>query len=109
MNTYLNIVLIVEQRCKRKMTKSELIRFLEPYKRTMFGDPKYGEVSVAEIIEALEGQRTGKWIIEHTGNGWNDWDNITCDRCGFSLIKVSELRDLHFCPHCGAKMVVENE
>ena len=38
------------------MTKSELIRFLEPYKRTMFGDPKYGEVSVAEIIEALEGQ-----------------------------------------------------
>ena len=46
------------------MTKSELIKFLKPYKRTMFGDPKYGEVSVAEIIEALEEQNSGVNSIE---------------------------------------------
>lgn len=73
------------------MTKSELIRFLEPYKRTMFGDPKYGEVSVAEIIDALEEQNSGV--------NRNIW---TCPNCGGTFTFQS-------CPHCNAEMEVEHE
>ena len=81
------------------MTKNKALNMLKN-----LAVPIHAEPAFDLAIEALEEQKTGKWIVEHTGNGWNDWDNITCDQCGFSLIKVSELRDLHFCPHCGAKM-----
>lgn len=42
------------------MTIDEMIEILKPYKNWMFGDQKYGEVSVKDIIEALKGQKEGE-------------------------------------------------
>ena len=45
----------------------------------------------------------GKWIVEHTGNGWS---NITCSECGY---KIDKARKYNFCPNCGADMKGDTE
>jgi hypothetical protein len=46
--------------------------------------------------------RHGKWIRKHIGNGWNDWDSLTCSECNFYIEKPQFVGN--FCPNCGAKM-----
>lgn len=43
----------------------------------------------------------GKWKIEYTGDGWNDYIDVTCTNCG-KTIKRGE--PYNFCPNCGADM-----
>ena len=49
----------------------------------------------------LANRPTGKWIKEHSGNGWNDWWNITCPFYGK---KFEKLDPTNYCPNCGARM-----
>ena len=86
------------------MTKNELTKFLKPYKRTMFGDPKYGEVSVAEIIEALEEQRTGKWIAYKGMQPPELHGKHYCSNCYHAIHLASNGNVYNYCPNCGAKM-----
>ena len=43
-------------------------------------------------------------LIEVEGNGWGEWDNLTCKRCGKKHKKVAWPNEWHYCPNCGAKM-----
>lgn len=43
-----------------------------------------------------------EWIVEHSGNGWNDWCNLTCPKCGKKHERVPYY--YNFCPKCGVKM-----
>ena len=43
----------------------------------------------------------GKWKIKYTGDGWNDYIDVTCTNCG-KTIKHGE--PYNFCPNCGADM-----
>ena len=61
-------------------------------------------------IEALSKDTTiddiqYEWIVEHGGNGWNDWCNLTCPKCGKKHEKVPYYYNL--CPNCGARMKSE--
>lgn len=44
---------------------------------------------------------TGEWIVERSGNGWNDWLNVTCSVCGKKFERTDKT---NFCPSCGADM-----
>ena len=43
-----------------------------------------------------------EWIVEHSGNGWNDWCNLTCPKCGEKHEKVPYY--YNFCPKCGTRI-----
>lgn len=50
-----------------------------------------------------------KWLVEHTGNGWNDWINLTCPNCGFTMEKITRsVESYKCCPSC-AKLLVGEE
>lgn len=51
-------------------------------------------------IKALEGQKTGAWIIHDHGTTW--W--YKCSKCGMAGDQSDR-----FCKHCGAKMEVVHE
>ena len=93
------------------MTIDKMIEILKPYKNSMFGDPKYGEVSVAEIIEALKEQKEGKWIMKSDGFIFRqEWG--VCSNCGNTLDFAglnAGRGNGNFCPNCGAKMDIEHE
>lgn len=46
-------------------------------------------------------ERTGKWVVEHSGNGWNEWTNYTCSECNK---KFNKFYTSNYCPNCGVKM-----
>lgn len=42
-----------------------------------------------------------KWIVEHTGNGWDDWIDLTCPNCGFKMERIEHsVEHYRCCPHC---------
>ena len=43
-----------------------------------------------------------EWIVEHSGNGWNDWENLICPKCGEKHEKVPYY--YNFCPKCGERI-----
>ena len=45
----------------------------------------------------------GEWERNHIGNGWDDWDEIKCPKCGYYDRRPSFPID-GFCPACGAPM-----
>ena len=47
----------------------------------------------------------GKWEIERTGNGWNEWAIATCSNCGSKYENWK--KPFNFCPHCGSKNKAE--
>ena len=57
---------------------------------------------LVEDAPTIEPERTGKWIHSH---GYTTIDGhdmfIICSECGHSYIS---LKDMRFCPNCGAKM-----
>ena len=60
-------------------------------------------------IEALSKDATidstqYEWIVEHSGNGWNDWVNLICPKCGEKHERVPDY--YNFCPNCGERMKV---
>lgn len=52
-------------------------------------------------IEAIEEPKTGRWIEEYNGNGWNDYWDYTCSVCEKTLKRGEPYP---YCPNCGAKM-----
>ena len=65
--------------------------------------PHISEEDRELVRKAIEGSqpKTGEWIEEITGNGWNEWVNLTCDQCGSKFEKAGAWL---YCPVCGAKM-----
>ena len=53
--------------------------------------------------EQVEKVWKGKWITKHVGNGWDDWDQVTCSVCGYHNYKPDFPLD-GFCPMCGSAM-----
>lgn len=45
-----------------------------------------------------------EWIVEHSGNGWDDWENLICPKCGEKHERVPY--HYNFCPDCGERMKV---
>ena len=43
-----------------------------------------------------------EWIVEHSGNGWNDWENLICPKCGEKHERVPYY--YNFCPKCGERI-----
>ena len=48
-----------------------------------------------------------EWIVEHSGNGWNDWENLICPKCGKKHERVPYY--YHFCPNCGERMKISKD
>ena len=83
------------------MTNEEAIKRLERFKKQalneFIGEPEdYPALDMA--IEALEGQKTGKWI-DWLGTG-NEWE---CSECRCSIESHGGIA-YNYCPICGAKM-----
>lgn len=101
------------------MIKEEAIEILSDMRAeyNIFSDDeeeatRYHALSWA--IQALnEQQRTGRWIIKD--NPKIRWYRVTCSECGEDVTSVIPLIGFFpnvkalwdFCPHCGAKMEVE--
>ena len=68
------------------------------------------EAITGELPSAQPERKTGKWIGHSLQNGLYSLDEDTCSVCGHSFYQISETGCLwNYCPHCGAKMEVENE
>ena len=55
----------------------------------------------------VHSERPAEWIKEIEGNGWNEWENITCSHCGAKVEKVKYLgggKRWNYCPNCGSYM-----
>lgn len=50
-----------------------------------------------------------EWIIEHSGNGWNDWINLICPHCNTKYFKITWYSDWNYCPKCGKKLKLNKE
>jgi len=55
-------------------------------------------ITAADVVEV----KRGKWKRKHTGNGWDDWDNLTCPECGEHYRNPNF--PANYCPNCGADM-----
>lgn len=55
----------------------------------------------------VQAVRHGKWRRKHVGNGWDDWDAITCSECSFYIHKPDFVGN--YCPNCGARMDGEQQ
>lgn len=64
-------------------------------------------MKLAHELAAVNLNKSGKWIKEYEGNGWNSWDNLTCSLCETKF--VNPTFPMNFCPKCGAKMELEKE
>ena len=85
------------------MTKEEAVKILKGIDGFCGDLPEDGnlvEEAWQMAIEALEGQKIGKWVIHDHGTTW--W--YKCSECG----KAGDSDD-RFCKHCGAKMEIEHE
>ena len=58
-----------------------------------------------QIQRGEEPRAHGWWIVEHAGNGWNDWTNLTCSLCGNKIEKATGIHN--YCPACGGGMDLE--
>ena len=92
-----------ERRKERAMTKTEATEWMKDIKAYLTsGDPVW-DIDIMEqvcnmAIEALEGQKTGKWI-DWLGTG-NEWE---CSECRCSIESHGGIA-YNYCPICGAKM-----
>lgn len=59
------------------------------------------EELVEKIKEECQHERTGEWLEEHSGNGWNEWTNYICSECNE---KFNKFYASNYCPNCGARM-----
>jgi len=92
---------------KMKMTREEAISQLSDmradYNCFSNEEPKYCALSMG--IEALNEQKTGKWIV--------DDEYIDCSYCRrekWSRVPYEQLvSGFRFCPNCGARMEVDDE
>lgn len=55
----------------------------------------------ADTIEAVPVVH-GEWVRKHIGNGWDDWDALTCSVCDKYYEKPNY--PTNYCPNCGADM-----
>ena len=55
------------------------------------------DIPTADVRENVR----GKWKIEYTGDGWNDYIDVTCTNCGKT---IKHGKPFNFCPNCGAEM-----
>ena len=63
--------------------------------------------TLSEAIEALQEQKTGKWIA-HDCLGQPSIDNDVCSACGTRFYQIAETGCIwNYCPNCGAKMEEE--
>lgn len=61
--------------------------------------PTCQDILLNEAMELLKVQKTGRWIYEN-----DDPLMIPCSICGY---KVFRHNNTPYCPHCGAKMDLE--
>ena len=91
------------------MTREEAIEILNDDAYVLYEDDSpYNRQAYDMAIEALREQKKGKWISQ-VGGGY------CCSKCGrYALHDVDGKFALLFakskyCPHCGAKMEVQDE
>lgn len=69
-----------------------------------------GRRSLEAVLSAINEQPTieavpvvhGEWKRKHIGNGWDDWDSLTCSECGEYYERPNF--PTHYCPNCGCRM-----
>ena len=92
--------------------RKELVKWLKDvgdYLKSL-ENTKLDRKLVGKIIDHIEAMSTveaepvlhGKWIRQHMGDGWDDWDSLTCSECNFYIEKPQFVGN--YCPNCGAKM-----
>ena len=98
----------------------EAIDEVDFYSLNKFGKLVSGATGVEEafykasdVYKALESipsadkvGQVGKWIMKCSGDGWNDYFDFTCPKCGKKYKKDRDdiLYDSNYCPNCGARM-----
>ena len=95
------------------MTNAETIKAIKVIKEAMtFGIPaldRYNAEVWDTVIEALEGQKTSKWIVfavDDMMGRRTGYMRLTCDHCGHRRIIHWGEKPPTFCESCGAKMEV---
>ena len=58
------------------------------------------------IINRIKSKMKMKtWIAEFSGDGWNDYFDITCPYCGKKYLKDDGAIEFgKYCPNCGKKV-----
>lgn len=92
------------------MTKGEAVNWIinlsAAIGKIQHQDLWHYEQALAEIkgmLEAETVQKTGHWINRSLNILYPEWERYICSSCG----KCSNNYD--YCPHCGARMVGEEE
>ena len=86
---------------------------------TEYGNGRAVFISVGEAVIRIEQlppiqPKRGKWIYCEDSTA-DCVDGYRCDQCGFFVPwdyqhkGIDFIQDYNFCPHCGAKMEVNNE
>ena len=55
-------------------------------------------------LEEMPERKTGKWIIKGMSINCS-----VCKKCSWSLCFEDTVRQFNYCPHCGARMGVEDD
>jgi DNA-directed RNA polymerase subunit RPC12/RpoP len=64
----------------------------------------YEIVNAPTVTAATDGPH-GEWIKEYNGDGWNDYWDYKCSKCGKVYKRASAiLYDANYCPNCGKRM-----
>lgn len=64
------------------------------------------DVALSALTTTMQGKvesLRGEWEVHPVGNGWNDWNEVTCKVCGYHDRRPSFPED-GFCPMCGSPM-----
>ena len=93
---------IKEYYYKREKAIDMAIEALQ-FQDIMINNPQTAKPTPVVCKNCQENNRPkGEWIVEHMGNGWNEWSNLICPICGKKHKEVPYIYS--YCPKCGADM-----
>jgi len=96
---------IKEYYYKREKAIDMAIEALQ-FQDIMINNPQTAKPTPVVCKNCQENNRPkGEWIVEHMGNGWNEWSVLKCPLCG-AIIEDKQYHSwgYNYCPNCGKRI-----